>query len=133
MTDKEITGCIEYAGYRNADGYGWVTFRNRQMGAHRAEWIKKNGEIEAGMMVLHKCDNPSCINTDHLYIGSQHENMRDRSVRGRTNLTKLSATEVKQIREKRKQGEYLKDIAAKYGVSVSMISFICRNERRVYA
>lgn len=51
--------------------------------AHRLAWEKKNGPIPDGMKIRHKCDNPPCINDDHLEIGTQGDNIRDMDDRGR--------------------------------------------------
>lgn len=51
--------------------------------AHRAAWTRKNGPILGGLHVLHHCDNPACINVDHLYLGTDLDNARDRDSRGR--------------------------------------------------
>jgi hypothetical protein len=55
-----------------------------RMRAHRYSWQIAFGEIPSGLCVLHRCDNPSCVRHDHLFLGTQAENMRDRIRKGRT-------------------------------------------------
>lgn len=62
---------------KNPFGYGLINIRKKYMGAHRASWIAWRGEIPEGMFVLHVCDIPECINPDHLWLGTQKENIQD--------------------------------------------------------
>lgn len=128
MSDRP--DCIEYQGCKKHDGYGWVTYKNKQMGAHRAAWIKANGQIPAGMCVLHKCDNPPCVNLDHLYLGTHGKNMEDRSIRQRTNLTKLATADVISIRRLRLSGWSVKDIASRFDVTAAAIYAILSGRSR---
>ncbi len=66
-----------------AMGYGYFRYKGSVV-AHRASWRIHNGEIPSGIFVCHKCDNPACVNPDHLYLGTAKDNVRDREVRGRT-------------------------------------------------
>lgn len=67
------------------NGYPYGLFRldsKRPMQlAHRCAWVFTNGEIKDGLFVLHKCDNPRCINPKHLYLGDQYQNVQDRVAR----------------------------------------------------
>jgi hypothetical protein len=58
-------------------GHGYLNIRNKQIMVHRAAWIAWKGPIPEGMNVLHKCDVPGCINPDHLFLGTQRENIHD--------------------------------------------------------
>lgn len=71
--------CIEFDGRRNADGYGTIGAWT----AHRLTWFKKKGRIPEGLHVLHTCDNPACINIDHLFLGTHQDNMADRDRKNR--------------------------------------------------
>lgn len=77
------TPCIEFEGYRDRQGYGYRRWRGRVMGAHRAAWIEENGPIPKGMCVCHACDNPPCINVEHLWLGTVADNNADMSAKGR--------------------------------------------------
>lgn len=77
--------CWEWQGYTHPkSGYGIINVRflvRNERYTHRISWILKNGEIPNNLNVLHKCDNPKCINPKHLYLGTQLDNIRDREER----------------------------------------------------
>jgi len=64
-------------------GYGTSIFNGRQIGVHRIMYMLSYGEIPNGMFVCHTCDVPECVNPDHLFLGTQKQNMEDRSNKGR--------------------------------------------------
>lgn len=78
-----MSDCIEWTGTRNAKGYGRRRFRGRTWMAHRVTWLQAHGEIPDGMYVLHHCDNPGCVNIDHLFLGTNLDNVHDRDGKGR--------------------------------------------------
>lgn len=136
MTQVTAAGCWEYTGTRDREGYGRFYVRgphlNRQKGrrAHRVAWEITNGPIPHGLIVRHRCDNPPCCNPDHLELGTQADNMRDRSERGNAPQgeghpqAKLSARDVRQIREAVAAGARRQAMADSYGVSYDTISRI---------
>jgi hypothetical protein len=73
------TGCIIWNGARDYCGYG--IFRHKH--TNRVAWEIANGEIPLGKDVLHKCDNPPCVNPEHLCVGSHSDNMADMVLKGR--------------------------------------------------
>jgi hypothetical protein len=80
--------CIEWQKARSKDGYGVFSKGGRPpkgttMLAHREAWTKERGPISKGMWVLHKCDNPPCVNIDHLFLGTQKDNNQDMWRKGR--------------------------------------------------
>jgi len=65
------------------NGYGVINFRGKRWTSSRVSWILHNGEIPPGMCVLHKCDNPACVNPDHLFVGTYLDNVKDMMRKGR--------------------------------------------------
>lgn len=76
---RSLGPCIEWTGRRTAAGYGRV----RQHYAHRVAYAMYHGPIPDGMEVMHRCDNPGCVNPEHLCLGSHSDNMADMARKGR--------------------------------------------------
>jgi hypothetical protein len=75
-------GCWEWSGARDRGGYGHFNGAHGNR-AHRFSWILANGPIPAGMLICHRCDNPPCVNPDHLFLGTVLDNHRDMDAKGR--------------------------------------------------
>lgn len=69
--------CWNWRGARSRFGYGKMVANGRYVDAHRLSYMLTKGDIPEGMMVCHRCDNPSCVKPDHLFIGSPSDNMVD--------------------------------------------------------
>lgn len=78
-------GCWIWLGSSDKDGYGIKRFNGKQGRAHRASYFSFKGEIPEGMCVCHKCDKPSCINPEHLWLGTISDNSIDMYEKGRGN------------------------------------------------
>lgn len=76
-------GCWIWRGTLHSNGYGAVKRRGRIFSAHRMSWMLTRGPIPKGLFVLHLCDVPNCVNPAHLFLGTQKENMRDKTRKGR--------------------------------------------------
>ena len=75
-------GCWEWTAGKNNYGYGRLSIEDKMQGAHRVSWMLTHGEMPE-LYVLHHCDNRSCVRPDHLFLGTQTDNMRDRDAKGR--------------------------------------------------
>lgn len=86
------SGCREWDLGRNRGGYGQSSFRRKGVGAHRLSYAAFNGVVKQGLYVLHRCDNPPCINPKHLFLGTDLDNVRDMLKKGRDNYRKRQQT-----------------------------------------
>jgi len=85
------TGCWEWTAGLTTTGYGQfspgyeaeTSGREKSLKAHRTSWEIANGVIPRGMCVLHRCDNPKCVNPDHLFLGTKKDNTQDAICKGR--------------------------------------------------
>lgn len=78
-TVRSATGCLIWLGPRTGKYGGW----GRHGYAHREAYRRANGEIPEGLLVLHRCDNPLCVEVSHLFVGSQQDNVDDMIAKGR--------------------------------------------------
>lgn len=86
-----LTDCVEWLGTRKESGYGVVSSGGRKYRAHRVVWTVCRGPIPPGMCVCHRCDNPNCINIDHLFLGTRKDNYDDMVAKGRQPESFVSA------------------------------------------
>lgn len=133
------SGCIEWQGCV-IRGYGQIRVRkpkNKLFLTHRLSWSLKHGEIPEGIDVCHKCDNPKCINTDHLFLGTRSENMKDMVSKGRqgntrgerSGMAKLDTQAVVEIKKLCLSGVTQAVVASRYGVHPAHVSRIFSNKR----
>lgn len=83
LSVAEESGCIRFTGHLDGEGYGRIMVARVKYMAHRLSYSLNNGPIPDGYVVRHKCDNPSCINPEHLEVGTQADNIADKVSRGR--------------------------------------------------
>lgn len=107
-------------------GYGRIMFHQQKILAHRLSWIAYHGEIPEGLNVLHQCDTPACVNPDHLFLGTNADNNRDRDNKGRqvtlrgekNGNSKLKPHQVLEIRQ---SSLSQRKLAEQYGVDQALI------------
>ncbi len=137
---KEENGCWVFTGAKTKMGYGKFTVSHQKWRlAHRISWQVHFGSIPDKLLILHKCDNPSCVNPEHLFLGTHLDNIRDMIKKGRQNATgaknpvrgekhpfaKLSNNDVLSIR---KDDRMHRVIAGSYGVTQPLITMIKNNK-----
>jgi hypothetical protein len=138
----KTNGCWLWIGSKSEHGYGKIGGRslgNKQWDspqiASRVSWEIHNGPIPAGLCVLHHCDNPSCTNPEHLWIGTRIDNNRDAQRKGRNAFgerhgrAKLSATQVVEIRMLIKEGVSQAEISRCFPISKSAVGLIARKQK----
>jgi hypothetical protein len=131
-TESDPNGCWLWLGWINEGGYGGFGIGTRMVRAHRAAWMLFRGLIPPNMMVMHRCDNPPCVNPIHLSLGTHKENMEDRAQKGRTPKTwnRPTRQQILEIRELFATGAYTKTrIAEKFGMRVRTITDILLGKR----
>jgi hypothetical protein len=126
--------CWLWQGWMNPDGYGEFRMNYHTHLAHRLSYEWANGEIPDGMCVCHSCDVPACVNPDHLFLGTQADNVRDRHEKGHTAhgegaaASKLTVSEVRTIRELFDSGRSKRSLAVQFGVSRKNIRCIVNRD-----
>lgn len=128
---KEVNGChLCTSHYRNKDGYHNIVRNKRKTLVHRAVYEDNFGPIPEGMVIRHSCDNTSCINPEHLILGTHQDNVNDRVQRNRSALgsnngrSVLTEEDVISIRADTTSTQ--KELGKKYGVNPKTISDIKR-------
>lgn len=132
-----ISACWEWDGTLMANGYGYVHCGGKLLRAHRVSYEVFRGDIPAGQVVRHRCNNKRCVNPHHLELGSQQQNLDDmvkarRSANGERNARAvLTDEQVVAIRQSYASGlTTYRALGEHYGVSESTIGLICRNRKR---
>jgi hypothetical protein len=117
--------CWEWQSVLSHDGYGRIWFHGKFMGAHRFSWMIHNENTNPGdQQICHVCDNPICVNPNHLFLGTNKDNMQDRiaKVGWRKTTAQLTPKQVSEIRT-RYQSENIpsRQLGREYGVSKTQI------------
>lgn len=121
--------CWIWTGARQPKGYGWIQVNKRMYAAHRMAWAITHGPIPTGLFVCHHCDNPQCVRPDHLFLGTNSENLQDAVRKGRHRPTalpgernpraKLTFEDVLEARKEFSRGVTHRELARRFGVARS--------------
>ena len=134
---RQSDGCWEWQRGKDSCGYGILSINSKMKKATRHAWEITHGAIPDGLCVLHTCDNPSCINPDHLFLGTQKDNAIDRTIKGRTarnygesnGRAKITAEDADNIRFIYRRGDATQcELADKYGISQVQIGRILQDK-----
>lgn len=116
------SGCWLWAGCHDKDGYGFIRVDGKNLKTHRFSFELHNRKLERGEYVCHKCDNPACVNPDHLFAGDNSANQIDCAQKGRRGVRqKLTPQDVRKVKQLSENGLGPTQIARMFGVSDSLI------------
>lgn len=136
-TIDKVTGCWLWNKTFNSFGYGrfklYKDGKKIRVMAHRLSWHIHHGRIPKGLLVLHKCDVPRCVNPDHLFLGNHKANRDDAVSKNRCNPRgglKVTDAQVAELKSMRKQGHKVTDLAKLFSISYTHCSRIVNNRVR---
>lgn len=139
------TGCHEWQARTDKKGYGRKKVAGRERRAHQLAWEQANGPIPNSLHVLHRCDNPGCVNVAHLFLGTNADNTQDKVAKGRqakgeglarlvragrVATSKINETDVERIRDIHRAGVSQVEIGAYFGIDQCHVSRILARKRR---
>jgi hypothetical protein len=143
LVHKSDSGCFEWSGAKQANGYGRFRAFGKSMYAHRFSALLKFGIVRSDLDVCHSCDNRNCVNPEHLFIGTRKENMEDCVSKGRqakgdklsgfrcgesSPFAKLNAAQALMVRSMKSAGIKTRAIAAEFNITTDNVRRIVRRD-----
>ena len=133
--DRGIS-CWEWTACKGRNGYGQFKYHGSPVWAHRfsAYVVGLIPSVHTDLKVLHKCDNPACVNPAHLFTGTDNDNVQDKVRKGRqakgetSGRAKLTEMDVRYIRYKASTGTTRKELAKEFEMDVSSVGYIIRRK-----
>lgn len=132
----ELGACWIYNGYCSSNGYGRVRYGGKKQYVHRLSWeLAKSTTIPKGMHVCHTCDNRTCVNPAHLFLGTNADNHADKIAKGRQargdghGLRKVTEEQVLEMRRLARSGVSQSELVKTYGLSSTQVCRIVRGSR----
>jgi hypothetical protein len=128
---EPVSGCWRWSGGIQTRGYGMICIDGKMELAHRVAWRLFRGELPIGLCVLHKCDVRSCVNPEHLFLGTVQDNQSDAVQKGRIRNgeahynAKLTQSQVLEIRA---STESSPKIAQRFGISPRAVRHLRKRE-----
>lgn len=135
VNKKGPNGCHLWTGATINGGYGHFRLNHTMVSAHRFAYIQANGPVPKGLKVCHSCNNPGCVNPEHLFVDTHHNNMKRMKEEGRLakgsdhGAAKLDEAKVKYIRRLYREGLTMAEIAKMHNVNAVTISKIINGVR----
>lgn len=134
---EKTSSCWLWKAHKNQKGYGMFHYK-KDMSAHKFSYLLHKGDVPKTMFVCHKCDTPSCVNPEHLWLGTNKENVQDSKDKGRNirptargslnHNSKLDETSVREIKNLLKEGMNKKEISRRFKISYPTILNIWNNK-----
>jgi hypothetical protein len=138
VNKRTNNGCWEWTGALNNRGYGVVNLNHSVTLAHRVSFSIVHGSPAPNLSICHTCDNPKCVYPAHLFQATHKENMLDMHRKNRQGgkvfhgsqhgMSKLTDKQVRELRDMRAKGVILREIAARFSISIATVSQIVRRD-----